>query len=638
MRQQKDTNKKTGTDKYKVYKPMKTVDGKDDGPIDWANPFGATIAMNGQAYCKDKNGKDTDELRVINKVTDQGDWLEWKKQISAQVLGKQPVPLIRQQLELTYKDKETEFQELMALDNPTIKRKLLESFADDCDASAIHLKAKAFPGQASHVIIPVPSLEGGTAEYKRKHGCDGEIYAPNYITGELVAAIRYPHAGTFEIPILRVNNNNPEAKKMLGSAPDAVGFNSKIAERLSGADFDGDTVTLIPTKTANILSTPALRELVGFDTKQYKFKDDNAPGITSQAKQQEMGKVTNLIADMQYKGATPEEVARAVKHSMVVIDSEKHHLDWKQSEVDNGIKELKDKYQNGGGASTLITRAKSEVWVNQRKLGSVVGEDGKKHYGINPETGELILTETGETKFVKKGKGTDRSPIRYEEKLRQEKSTQMGEARTPEDVYNLMSSRTAPHDAELAYANYAIRCKELANKARKEMLKTGRLKMNPAAAKEYAKEVDSLNGKVADALKHAPVERQAQIIGNAEYKLRLEANPEIAGDKEKMKRLKGQCLAGARLALGGGKKRVEITDREWEAIQKGAISDSKLMTILNNTDSDALKKRATPRNDTSLSSAKESLARSWAALGYTQKEIAERLGVSTTTINKLLNS
>lgn len=88
---------------------------------------------------------------------------------------------------------------------------------------------------------------------------DDEVYAPNYKNGETIALIRYPHGGTFEIPILTVNNKQPEAKRVLGNAIDAVGINSKVAERLSGADFDGDTVMVIPTggKT-KIKSTPYL--------------------------------------------------------------------------------------------------------------------------------------------------------------------------------------------------------------------------------------------------------------------------------------------------------------------------------------------------------------------------------------------
>ncbi len=629
-----NTNKKVGTDKYSVYKPMQTVDGKEGSPINWDNPFGATIKKDvGQSYCLDKNGKETDQLRVINKVNDQGDWGDWKKQISAQVLGKQPQPLIKRQLELTYQDKRTEFDEIMALNNPTIKRKLLEEYASDCDAIAVHLKAKAFPGQASYAIIPITSLEGGTEEYKKKYGVDGEIYAPRYDHGSTVALFRYPHAGTFETPILRVNNKNKEALSVMKNAPDAVGINSKIAERLSGADFDGDTVTIIPTTHTNILSTPALKGLVDFNPKDYKLADPNAKGITAQGKQIEMGKTTNLIADMQYRGATEEEICRAVKHSMVVIDSYKHHLDYKKSEADNRILELKRKYQKGG-ASTLITRAGSPKYVPQTKLASIIGPDGKKHYGIDPETGEIIsIVDTNATTW-KKGNPKKGEP-EWIQVQRQTKSTKMAEAKTPEDVYNLMSSRDNPHPAELAYANFAIRMKELANEARKAQVNTPKLKRDPQAAKEYESEVKSLGARLAIALKHAPVERQAQIIGNAEYKMRIEANPDL--DDEHKKRLRGQCLNGARTALGGKKQRINITDREWEAIQKGAISDTMLMNILNNTDIDAVKKRATPKANKELADSKKALAKSWAALGYNISEIADRLGVSTSTVSRIIN-
>ena len=42
--------------------------------------------------------------------------------------------------------------------------------------------------------------------------------------------------------------------------------------------------------------------------------------------QTEMGKISNLITDMTLKGATQDELARAVRHSMVVIDAEKHMI------------------------------------------------------------------------------------------------------------------------------------------------------------------------------------------------------------------------------------------------------------------------------------------------------------------------
>ena len=630
-----NTNKKIGTPPEDVFKPMKRVKDPDgsDGPINQENPFGASIKpfnAGGQSYCLDKNGNPTDQLRVINKINDQGDYAEWSKTISAQVLAKQPLPLIRRQLELTYQDKVEQYNTIKSLDNPTIKKKLLESFADDCDASAVHLKAQAFPGQASHAIIPIPSLAGDD-NYKKKHGVDGEIYAPNYENGTTVALIRYPHAGTFEIPILRVNNNNKEGRAVLGNAPDAVGINAKIAERLSGADFDGDTVSVIPTTHTNILSTPRLDGLKNFDPKMYKFADPNAPGIKSQTKQTEMGKVTNLIADMQIKGAKPEEIVRAVKHSMVVIDSEKHHLDYKASEADNRIKELKELYQRtseGTGASTLITRAGSEKHIPERKVGSVEITDpdtGKtrKYYGVDPRTGEKVLVPTGNT-YEKDGKTVTRT-----------ETVPWMSIKT--DARELMSSRSNPNPVELAYANYANRMKAMALEARKEAVNTPGLKRDPQAAREYREEVDTLTSKLNIALKNAPKERQAQIIANVTYKNQIESNPSLKEDKTYLKRLRGQALDAARRRIGAGKTRIDITDREWEAIQKGAISDAKLRKILDNTKSEEIVKRATPRENKALSASREALAKTMAASGYTQAEIAQRLGVSVTTVSKAIN-
>lgn len=630
-----NTNKKTGTPASDVFKPMKTItEGPRKGEIDQDNPFGASIKdlkAGGQSYCLDKDGKETSDLRVINKVTDQGDWEKWSKTISSQVLAKQPLPLVKRQLELSYQDKLTEFTEIKNLTNPTIKKQLMDSFADDCDASAVHLKAKAFPGQAWYTILPVPSLKGDD-DYKKTHGVDGEVYAPRYENGTTLALVRSPHAGTFEIPILRVNNNNKEAKGMLGNAPDAIGINAHIAERLSGADFDGDTVIAIPTTHTNILSTPRLEALRNFDPKSYKYPpDSNAPKMLSATKQQEMGKITNLIADMQIQGATPDEVARAVKHSMVVIDAEKHHLDYKRSALDNRIQELKNEYQQGG-ASTLITRAKSEERVKARKLVSVIDpETGKKVYGLDPTTGNKAYVETGET--YKKKAPTKKEPDRLIEVERLHKTTKMAEAT---DARDLMSSKDNPHPVELAYANYANRLKELAREARLESYHTPNLKRDPAAAKEYATEVAELERKLNIAKKNAPRERQAQILADAEYKNKLRTNPELKSDKEHLKRIKGQTLTAARNRMGARKQRIDINDREWEAIQKGAISGTKLKEILDNTDADALKQRATPRDNKAVSDSKKMLAIQMSNAGFTQAEIADRIGISASTVSKII--
>ena len=121
--------------------------------------------------------------------------------------------------------------------------------------------------------------------------------------------------------------------------------------------------------------------------------------------QNEMGKISNLITDMTLRGATEDELAAAVRHSMVVIDAEKHHLDYKQSELDNDIKTLRRTYQDGpqGGASTLISRAKSPLSVDKRR-GSPI---------IDPETGEVSYKPANETYVNKKGVTVVRRQVLY---------------------------------------------------------------------------------------------------------------------------------------------------------------------------------------------------------------------------------
>lgn len=319
-----NTNKHTGTPKMDVLKKIQ------DDPD---NPFGALIKANGQSHYIDADGNE--KLSAINKLKEEGDWDKMSKNLSSQFLSKQPIQLIKKQLDLTYADAADEFSEICSLNNPTVKRKLLLDFADECDSAAVHLKAAALPRQSTQVILPLNAMK------------ETEIFAPNYRDGEKVVLIRYPHGGTFEIPELTVNNKNPTAVSVLGkNIRDAVGINPKVAERLSGADFDGDQVVVIPTGgRVKIQSTPALKDLKDFDPKT-DYSTEGKTGIRLLAKgaatQRQMGEISNLITDMTLKGATEPEIARAVKHSMVVIDAAKHKLDYRQSEKDNGIEELQD--------------------------------------------------------------------------------------------------------------------------------------------------------------------------------------------------------------------------------------------------------------------------------------------------------
>ena len=103
-----------------------------------------------------------------------------------------------------------------------------------------------------------------------------------------------------------------------------------------------------------------------------------------------------------------------------------------------------------------------------------------------------------------------------------------------------------------------------------------------------------------------------------------------------LKKVKQQALTAARIRVGAERNPVVVTDREWEAIQAGAISENKLSQILNNVDIDSLRQRATPRATTTLSDAKINRISSMRASGYSTSEIAEAIGVSSSTVSRYL--
>ena len=106
--------------------------------------------------------------------------------------------------------------------------------------------------------------------------------------------------------------------------------------------------------------------------------------------------------------------------------------------------------------------------------------------------------------------------------------------------------------------------------------------------------------------------------------------------KDKLKKEKAKALTTARLEVGAGKKQIEISDKEWEAIQNWAISPTKLSEILNNTDMDKVKERSMPRQTTKLSDAKIARIRAMDTTGLTIKDISDQLGVSPATVSKYL--
>lgn len=664
------------------------------------NPFGSNIKeTNGQSWYIGDDGKE--HMSVINKRADEGDWDKWSNTLSAQFLSKQPLPLISKQLKLAESEKQSEYDEIMSLTNPNIKKSLLNSFADDCDATAVDLAAASLPGQKYKVILPLTTMK------------ETEVYNPSLENGSRVALVRYPHGGLFEIPILTVNNANEQGKKMLGTSPvDAIGINSAVAERLSGADFDGDTVMCIPlTNKINLVNKPPLKGLQGFSTTLEYGPDDTTytdkngkthycrNGIEyrvmakGQQTQTQMGIISNLITDMTLKGANEDEIARAVRHSMVVIDAAKHHLDYKKSEIDNNIQQLFKTYQghidpNSGrykeGASTLISQSHATVDVKERKPGAyfnrltnapveVLDEDNnifqdtktgellrkgqiKTEY-VDKVTGEKLYRNTnrkyievsykdsaGKTKtatgVVKDGnlyyKNENRQYIRVtDEKVKtkdaMEKITRM---ENTSDARTLISDFNTPQ--EQAYANYANYMKSLANQARLDALAIEGIKYEPSAKKAYYVEVQSLNEKLNASLLNAPRERHAQALANGIVKAKEQANPSMT--KEEKKKLSQRELAKARLKVGAKRQPVILTEREWEAIQAGAISSSMLDKLINNIDADTLRQLAMPRTTTLMSDAKVNRAKTMANAGYTTAEIAKALGVSASTITKAIKS
>lgn len=573
---------------------------------DEENPFGSITRQLGETG-PDGKYRVTSAMNIVGQKEGsgvEGGWETWNKNLPSQFLSKQSPKLAQQQLDETFRRRKSELDDIMALTNPVVRRKLLEEYADGADSSSVHLKAAALPRQATQVLLPVNSLK------------DGEIYAPNFRNGEKVVLVRFPHGGTFEIPELVVNNGNREGKKLLGEqAKDAVGINAKVAKRLSGADFDGDTVLVIPNNSGQVRSTSALKELKNFDPQVYKLPA-SAPEMKSRTKQTEMGKVSNLITDMTIKGAPADEVARAVRHSMVVIDAEKHRLDYKRSAKDNGIKALKAKYQGGAeaGSSTIISRAKSETTVDLKKPRS-------------PRDGGPIDLATGRKMYGPAQTYTDRNGVT------RTKTERIKKLEATTDAFTLVGDKT--NRVENLYAGHSNRMKGLANEARKEVARFKPPLVSKSAKLAYAEEVKSLNSKLDTARRNKPLERQAQVLANATLTQKRQANPDM--DSSDLKKEKTRALAAARARTGAERNQIVPTPREWQAIQSGAVSHNQLSQILNSADMKAVRELATPRTRLVMTASKASQAKSMLGRGYTQAEVADALGVSLTTLKTELN-
>ena len=592
-----NTNKTSTGDKLDALKPQKDEPG---------NPFGSQTKP--WTYIDKDGNQKTSALNIVN---DEGDWANWNNSLSSQLLSKQPTALAKRQLELAYMSKKDELDEINSLTNPTVKKKLLQSFADGCDSDAAELRGASLPRQGTHVIIPVKGIK------------DTEVYAPNYRDGETVALVRFPHGGTFEIPQLTVNNKVAAAKKTLGTNPaDAIGISAKVAARLSGADFDGDSVVVIPNNSGAIKSSRPLKGLENFDPHKVFPHYEGMSVMSKGALPAEMGKISNLITDMTIKGAHEDELARAVRHSMVVIDAPKHKLNYKESYAQNNIAQLKEKYQRTGsktGAATLISRASADERVAERKLRSA--QDGGP---IDPATGKLVYVPTGAAYTVTKI--NSKTGVVTEKVIpRTTKITRMSNV---DDAFDLSSGQPM----EKIYATHANKLKAMANESRKALIATPLLTYSPSAAKVYTKEVGELKAALDLAIRHRPLERRAQILAAVEIKAKTSDNPDLS--KEELKKVRTRALSNARSAIGASKPVINITPQRWEAIQAGAIHDSMLKNILNNANLEQIKELATPRTTTGLTPAKLSRAKLMLAAGYTTADVAEALGVSTTTISR----
>lgn len=650
-----NTSKHEGTPLYKtegyIDSVLKPIKKKQD------NIFGANIKpddelVRAHRFYIDENGKE--QQSAINIVKEEGDVDKWAKNLASQFASKQPSALAKNQLKILYDNSKAEMEELAAYTNPMVVTKMLEDFAGRCERDSVHLQAAALPRQRTKFIMPLTNV------------ADNEAYLPGFNDGEQVALVRFPHSGLTEIPIVTVNNNNKKAKSILGDAIDAIGISPQTAGRLSGADFDGDTVLVLPTDRVKIVNKPQYSSLKDFSTVDAFPGYPGMKEMTSHQKGVQMGVATNLITDMTIQGASPEELERAVKYSMVVIDAEKHKLNWKLAEEQLGIDALKKRYQPNGGASTLLSRSTADDrTVPERKLKAFYKmTDEEKERWKNGEniyefTGRRIrdLDKTYPKKLMTKeerkiANGNDKDAIRalhqkmWEDGRAQdvwknvnEKPIEKGYIYDPYELTSTGDRKTA-QPIEIVYADHALRMKDLAREARKISRDQPKFEVDKEAAKKYANEVASLKAKIAVAERNAPLEKQAQIMANDEYDRWSYDHPEA--DKDQQKRQRGIILDKARHAVGAKKLQIgaednrddvnPLTPREWEAIQAHAITGNTLKKILDNADMKTIKKYAMPKTKTGLAPAKLSRAKAMLARGYSRKEICEQLDISEHTL------
>jgi len=537
------------------------------------NIFGSNV------YQYEKNGVQS-AINVVGSKPGagvEGYWDGWNsaRNLSTQFLAKQPPKAITERIRATKLDLAKELKDINSISNPTIKSWALENFSLALDKKAASMDVSAFPRQSNKVIFGIDIK-------------DNEVYAPTYNSGETIALVRYPHAGTFEIPVLKVNNNNPSGRKILGNAIDAIGISAKSAAQLSGADYDGDTVIAIPAKY--VKATAPVKSLIDFDPRKAYPNGPTTPRITEKQKQEKMGEITNLISDATIRGASVSELTRLVKHSMVVIDSYKHNLDYKQSEIDNDIASLKKKYRQ---TASIISDAKSPAYVNRELDTSAKG----RSYSLPIDSKGNIVYKESTTK-------------RYKSKV-----DKISLIDNPEKHY------TSSNGVESSYASYSEHLKNMARSARLQSAKVSKAySVNEAAAKEYKNEIASISYKLGQFERSKAAERQVN--------RKTLAKSAKSDDTTKAE----QIRANYRKQYGVAP--LQLTKREAEALAKGALPKSTVVKALKAFK--GLNYSSFTKSTQATTKLQASNVKRYKNLGYNYSEIANILGISVDRVKQYL--
>jgi hypothetical protein len=307
---------------------------------------------------------------------------------------------------------------------------------------------------------------------------------------------------------------------------------------------------------------------------------------------------------------------------MVVIDAEKHKLNYKQSEIDNGIAQLKTLYQGSpkSGATTLLSQATAKKRVPDFKPRPM-----KLGGPIDPDTGARINVPTGKTRSVYDPKTQTYSP---DKRVPVEK--QVKRLALTDDAYTLVRDKADP--VERLYADHANEMKALANEARLRAVNTSMPKINPKAKEVYRSEVDKLVADLKSAQMQKPLERKAQIVANGVIKAKRQEDPLLRVDPDRLKKVEKQAKEYARARLNLTKPVIEITDRQWDAIQAGAVSASRLRDILEYADPKRIDELSMPRHNTVMTSAVTARAKAMLSAGATNAEVAALLGIPQSTL------